>query len=224
MPAATANPAPAPTRPRPSNPGTRRVIVADDHPVFRDGIVRALLATGRYEIAGEAGDGETALDLILRHRPGVALVDLRMPRLDGFGLLRRIKGERLSVSLVLLSAFTQPKIVEQALAAGAAAYLSKDASREQIIAGVDAAASAARVLQPLAPLSPHNDRAPTHEQPGLAERRACRAPSIKHPDWAEALTDSQRRAAIGRAHAQQRLAEARQHALVSIWLRELIRG
>jgi CheY-like chemotaxis protein len=127
MSAPTATLSPAPTDARRAPAGRQRIVVADDHPVFREGMVRALVETGRYEIAGEAPDGNAALDLIRRQRPDVALVDLRMPGPDGLDLVRRLSGEGLGVSLVLLSAFMQPKIVDKALAAGAAAYLSKDA-------------------------------------------------------------------------------------------------
>lgn len=193
MPVPTDTLTPVPTRARPAVPGTRRIVVADDHPVFREGMVRALVETGRYEIAGEAADGQTALDLILRHRPDVALVDLRMPGLDGLGLLRRVRGEELDVSLVLLSAFTQPKIVDEALAAGAAGYLSKDASREEILVGVDAAAVGGRIVQ--------------HDAPGPADNEATRA----------------RRADDDRARAQHRREAASHEALVSAWLGELAR-
>jgi DNA-binding NarL/FixJ family response regulator len=193
MPVPTDTLTPVPTRARPAVPGTRRIVVADDHPVFREGMVRALVQTGRYEIAGEAADGQTALDLILRHRPDVALVDLRMPGLDGLGLLRRVSAEELGVSLVLLSAFTQPKIVDEALAAGAAGYLSKDASREEILAAVDAAALGGRIVQ--------------HDAPGPAHDEATPA----------------RRADNDRARAQHRREAASHEALVSTWLRELAR-
>jgi DNA-binding NarL/FixJ family response regulator len=163
MSASTATLTPAPTDARRALAGRQRIVVADDHPVFREGMVRALVETGRYEIAGEAADGNAALDLIRRQRPDVALVDLRMPGLDGLDLLRRLSGEELGVSLVLLSAFMQPKIVEKALAAGAAAYLSKDASREEILAAVDAAALGARIVQPGAPGPTHDGATPARE-------------------------------------------------------------
>ena len=197
MSVSTATLTPAPTDARPALAGRQRIVVADDHPVFREGMVRALIETGRYEIAGEAADGNAALDLIRRQRPDVALVDLRMPGLDGLDLLRRLSGEGLGVSLVLLSAFMQPKIVEKALAAGAAGYLSKDASREEILAAVDAASLGARIVQP--------------DAPGRA------------PGRAEPLADHQRRADAGRARAQHRHAVASQESLVSAWLHELAR-
>ena len=198
MPTATSTPTPTrPAVPKPVIPGLRRVVVADDHPVYRDGIVRALLETGRYDVAGQAGDGEAALDLIHRYRPHVALVDLRMPKLDGLGLVRRMQGEGLHIPLVLLSAFTQLHIVERALAAGAAAYLSKDASREKIVAALDAAGLDRPVL--MRPVSIPPD----------------------HTGSADALAESQRRAAIGRERERSRQAAASETALIAGWLRRL---
>jgi two-component system nitrate/nitrite response regulator NarL len=113
------------------------VVIADDHAVYRDGIVRALQETGRYRIEGEASDGTTAAELIERRRPDVALLDLRMPGLDGLALLARLRG---GVPVVLLTAFPHDELADQALAAGAAGFLGKAASRAQIVAALDAAA------------------------------------------------------------------------------------
>jgi hypothetical protein len=93
-----------------------------------------------------------------------------MPGPDGLDLVRRLSGEGLGVSLVLLSAFMQPKIVDKALAAGAAAYLSKDASREEILAAVDAAALGARIVQRAAP-GPAHDEATSAREPRVAQHR-----------------------------------------------------
>ncbi len=201
MPTATSTPTPTrPSVPKPVIPGLRRIVVADDHPVYRDGMVRALLETGRYEVAGQAGDGETALDLIHRCRPDVVLADLRMPKLDGLGLVRRLEGEGLHIPLVLLSAFTQLHIVERALAAGAAAYLSKDAPREQIVATLDAAG----VDYPIIEKPPSIPPLPT--------------------GWADALAEHQRRATTNRERERSRQAArqtASEAALVTTWLRRL---
>ena len=77
----------------------------------------------------------------------MALLDLRMPALDALGVLRRLERDGIHVPVVLISAFTQPQIIDQALTAGAAGYLSKDAPREEILVALDAVASGARVVQ-----------------------------------------------------------------------------
>jgi two-component system nitrate/nitrite response regulator NarL len=113
--------------------GPLHIVVADDHPVFREGMVRALRATGRYEIAGEAADGRSAFELIATWRPDAALIDLRMPELDGLGVLRRLRRAQIALPVVILSALADPVLVERALAAGAAGYVTKDAARAEII-------------------------------------------------------------------------------------------
>ncbi|WP_051324586.1 response regulator [Candidatus Solirubrobacter pratensis] len=115
------------------------VVVADDHPVYRDGIVRALLDTGRYRIEAEASDGSTAAELIEARRPDVALLDLGMPGLDGLAVLHRLRRGGVGVPVVMLTAFPHAELADQALAGGAAVLIGKDCSREEIVAALDAA-------------------------------------------------------------------------------------
>jgi two-component system nitrate/nitrite response regulator NarL len=122
-----------------------RVVVADDHPLYRAGIVGALLETGRFAIAGEAANGEEAFELVASHRPDLAIVDLRMPRLDGLGLIAQLATREIVVPILLLSAFTERAVVDRALAAGAAGYIAKQADREEIVAAAEAIALGGRV-------------------------------------------------------------------------------
>jgi two-component system nitrate/nitrite response regulator NarL len=126
---------------------TSTVVVADDHPLYRAGIVRALVETGRFEIAGEADDGEAAYELIVRHRPALAIVDVRMPRLDGLGVIARLTAHQIGVPVVLLSAFTEPEVVKLAFASGAAGYVAKQADRDELVAAADAVATGRRTVQ-----------------------------------------------------------------------------
>jgi two-component system, NarL family, nitrate/nitrite response regulator NarL len=124
-----------------------RVLVADDHPMFRAGIVRALEEDERFAVVGEAGDGEGAERLIHERNPDVALVDLRMPGLDGFKLLAGLRHHEPPVAVVVLTAYTHPSLVHSAMASGAAAYVAKDNDREEILKVlVDVAAGRRRVL------------------------------------------------------------------------------
>jgi two-component system, NarL family, nitrate/nitrite response regulator NarL len=124
------------------NNGTRvTVYVADDHPVFRDGVVLALKRRPDFEVVGEADDGRTALDEIRVLTPAVALLDVKMPGLDGHAVLRAIQRDDLPTRVVLLSATVLPPEAREGLAAGALAYLSKEVNRDAIC---DAVAAAAR--------------------------------------------------------------------------------
>jgi two-component system nitrate/nitrite response regulator NarL len=112
-----------------------RVIVADDHPLYREGVVRALLASGQIEIVAEADDGRTALAGVREHLPDVALLDYKLPELDGVAVTNAIVREQLPTRVLLVSAFTDSGVVYKALETGAAGFLSKEARREEIVDG-----------------------------------------------------------------------------------------
>ena len=127
--------------------GTRvRVVVADDHPFFRDGVSRGLSQSGRVEVVAEAGDGHAALEAIREHRPDVALVDYQMPGVDGLGVVHAVVREELATRVLLLSAFSDGAVVFAALQEGAAGYLPKDARRSEIIEAVLAVARGETVV------------------------------------------------------------------------------
>ena len=124
------------------------VFVADDHPVFRDGLVRALRTRPEFEIVGEAGDGREALGEIKRLTPDVALLDLKMPGLDGAAVAQAVRRDGLPTRVVLISAHAPSELVYRAISLGAAAYLSKEASRDEICDTVAAAARGETRLSP----------------------------------------------------------------------------
>ena len=125
-----------------------RVIVADDHPLYREGVVRALLASGQVEIVAEADDGRAALAGIREHLPDVALLDYKLPELDGVAVTNAIVREQLPTRVLLVSAFTDSGVVYKALETGAAGFLSKEARREEIVDGVLACARGENVVPP----------------------------------------------------------------------------
>jgi len=124
------------------------VVVADDHPLYREGVVRALVASGQIEIVAEAEDGRSALTEIQEHRPDVALLDYKLPDLDGVAVTHAIVREQLPTRVLLVSAFTDSAIVYKALETGAAGFISKEARREQIADAVLACARGENVVPP----------------------------------------------------------------------------
>jgi two-component system nitrate/nitrite response regulator NarL len=124
------------------------VVVVDDHPFFRDGVIRGLSRSGQIEVVAEVGDGRQALEVIERERPAVALVDYQMPDIDGLALVHAAVRAQLPTRVLLLSAFTDSEIVFQALQEGAAGYMSKDSSRDQIVDAVLSVARGGTVLPP----------------------------------------------------------------------------
>jgi two-component system nitrate/nitrite response regulator NarL len=108
------------------------VVVAEDHDAYRDGLVRAIAAAKRLELAGAAADGLEAEGLIEELRPDVALLDVKMPGLGGLELCARIAERGLPTRVVMISAYLDPSLVTRARHAGAAAYIGKDAPRDEI--------------------------------------------------------------------------------------------
>jgi len=115
--------------------GPLRIVVADDHPLFRRAVVHALEAEPlSFLVVGEAHDGDEALALIEALEPNVALIDMRMPTLDGIAVTRAVAEHDcpLPTKLLLLSAFDDPELVWEAVSAGAAGYLDKAATHQEI--------------------------------------------------------------------------------------------
>lgn len=128
--------------------GSVRVVVGDDHPLFREGLVRALAGNETVEVVGEAEDGVAALALIRQHRPDVALLDYRMPGMDGAAVAAAARRDDLPTRVLLVSAHDEAEIVYQALQQGAAGYLPKDSTRAEIVAAVLDCARGHDVLSP----------------------------------------------------------------------------
>lgn len=122
------------------------MFVADDHPLYRDAVVRALKARPEFELVGEAADGREALDAIRELEPAVAVLDVQMPGLQGSDVLHAIKRDSLPTRVVLLSAHLDSETVYRAIAEGAGAYLSKESTRERICDAVAAVARGEVVL------------------------------------------------------------------------------
>ena len=124
------------------------VVVADDHPVYREGIVRAVEERAELELVGQADSGPGALAAVREHAPDVAVLDMRMPGLDGIEVLDAIERESLATRVVVVSAYMESEVVYAAIRSGARAYLSKQASREQICDTVAAVGRGETVLTP----------------------------------------------------------------------------
>lgn len=118
-----------------------RVLVADDHPLYREGIVRAVKERPDLELVGESGDGREALEQIRELRPDVAVLDIRMPGLEGTQILSAIRRDGLATEVVFVSAFMESELAYRTVADGAKGYLSKESSRQEIC---DAIATVAR--------------------------------------------------------------------------------
>lgn len=118
-----------------SSAAAMRLVIVDDHEGYRSGILRAASAHPAIEVVGVGADGNEGLELIVRHEPDVALVDIRMPNADGFTLMRALRelDPPPPSRIVLLTAEPDPALAEAATGLGAAGFLSKDLSRLEIL-------------------------------------------------------------------------------------------
>ncbi|MFI9836605.1 response regulator [Nonomuraea sp. NPDC051941] len=124
-----------------------RLIIVDDHPVVRDGL-RGIFTDDEFEVVGEAGDGFEALAVVERTNPDVVLTDLRMPRMKGAELIRRLREQAPDVRVLVLTTFDDDVDVLPAIEEGATGYLLKDTPRAELRRAVQAAARGETVLSP----------------------------------------------------------------------------
>lgn len=125
-----------------------RVAVVDDQGMVRRGLVSLLGMEPDIEVVGEAGDGEAAIQLIEREKPDVALLDIRMPVMDGIEAMRRLTAAGVTTRLLALTTFDLDEYVFEALRAGASGFLLKDASVEELAAAIRTVAGGEAVLAP----------------------------------------------------------------------------
>jgi DNA-binding NarL/FixJ family response regulator len=126
-----------------------RILLADDHPVVRDGLAAMLATQPDFEVVGEAGNGAEALTEAARLRPDVVLMDLEMPTLDGIEAIRRLRVADPAVQVVVLTAFDTDERIVGAIQAGAQGYLLKGAPRAEIFAAIRTVSAGGALIPPV---------------------------------------------------------------------------
>jgi DNA-binding NarL/FixJ family response regulator len=125
-----------------------RVVIVDDHRLFVDALALLLGHDERLDVIGTAGDGRTAIDLVVKQRAEVAVIDVRMPEVDGLETARRLRRRSPDTSVILVTGMDEPKLAEQAREAGAVALLTKGALHEELKEAIVAAANRAEASLP----------------------------------------------------------------------------
>ncbi|MDH2425646.1 response regulator transcription factor [Sphaerisporangium sp. TRM90804] len=147
-----------------------RMIIVDDHPVVRDGLRGIFTDDDSFEVVGEAADGPEALAVALRTRPDVVLMDLRMPKMSGSEVIRRLREQTPGVNVLVLTTFDDDADVLPAIEQGATGYLLKDTPRADLRRAVQAAARGETVLSPsVAEVMTNRARAPERRTPSPRE-------------------------------------------------------
>jgi DNA-binding NarL/FixJ family response regulator len=204
------------------------LILADDHPLVREGVRRILEARGDLHVVAEAGDGEEAVQAVLEHRPDVALIDLCMPQLSGSEAIRRIK-RAIATPCIVLSMHEECGFVTQALEAGAQAYVVKAASSDELFEAIDAVRRGRSYLSPsiahwAVDAIAHSSTRPGSRLSGLTlrEREVLRliAEGLSSKEIAAALFVSAKTVEAHRARLMAKLNVHRASGLVRVALQE----
>src|SRR5215203_2370477 len=111
----------------------KRILISDDHPIFRSGLRALIDADPSFSVVGEATDGEQALSMIMDERPDVAIIDYNMPRLNGFELLKKISKSKVPVIPVMLTMHNDEAMFSKAFGLGARGYVLKDCAGVDIV-------------------------------------------------------------------------------------------
>jgi DNA-binding NarL/FixJ family response regulator len=125
--------------------GEITLLIADDHPMVRAGL-RSMLTASRINVVGETGDGQGALEAVRRLNPQVVLMDIRMPGMDGMQALEAIRTEKLETRVIMVTTYRSTSYLLRSLSAGAAGFVLKDISREELLAAIYSVADGASLV------------------------------------------------------------------------------
>lgn len=126
-----------------------KVLIADDHPVVREGLFAMLNRQPDFKVIGEAKDGVEAVEMARRLEPDVVLMDLRMPGVDGVEAMRQIRSTNPDIKFIILTTYSDDEYIFSGIEAGARAYLLKDAPREELFKAIRAVYKGESLIQPV---------------------------------------------------------------------------
>lgn len=125
-----------------------KVIIVDDHPLFRQGLRQVIEADSRFHLVGEAGDGESGLRLIQEKKPAIAVLDVSLPKLSGLEVTRQVKSKKLPTSIIILTMYKEEETFNQALDLGVKGFVLKENAAEDIVNSLAKVAEGEHYLSP----------------------------------------------------------------------------
>lgn len=125
-----------------------KVLVAEDHPIFREGLICAILKEDKYKIVAETGDGLEAFNLIKKEKPDIALLDISMPNMNGLEIAREIQKENLKVKCILLTMHKERDFLNSAVEAGVKGYVLKDEAPQNLLEALKIVSGGKRYISP----------------------------------------------------------------------------
>ncbi len=209
--------------------GPTKVVIVDDHPLFRQGLRQLVETDGQFELVGEAGTGDEALALIRRSKPDIAVLDVNLPGISGLEVARQVQSLKLPTRVVILTMFTEEETVDRALDLGVFGFVLKENATQDILASLVAVAKGEHYLSPSISgfLVRRRGRAEAlaQKKPGLddltkAERRILKLIAEKKTsrDIAAELFISPRTVEAHRANISQKLGLRGSHSLLQFAL------
>jgi DNA-binding NarL/FixJ family response regulator len=206
-----------------------RIVIADDHPIFRKGLRSTIETDPKLKIVAEAEDGERALELIQTLKPDIAILDMEMPQKSGFEVIQEARQKKLSAAVIFLTMHKDERFFNAALDEGAKGYVLKDSAVNDIIACIKAVASGQNFISPLLSTYLLNRRSKAvslkQQKPGLdnltpTERQVLRliAGNKTSKEIADGLCISTRTVEKHRANISEKLELHGSHALLNFAL------
>lgn len=125
-----------------------RLLIADDHPIVRQGLRQILEREVDLEVTGEVGDGQAALEQIVLRQPDIAVLDIDMPKMNGFDVLRALREKQTPGKVILLTVHREEEFFDEALKLGASGYVLKDSAVEEIVAAIRSVSGGQNYLSP----------------------------------------------------------------------------
>jgi len=207
-----------------------KIVIADDHPMIRDGLRNAIERNSAWEIVGEAQDGEAAIDLINRLQPAIAILDISMPVRNGFEVVRALRQKKIQTKVIFLTMHRDEDFFQQALDLGVGGYVLKDSSVIDVVSAIKAVSKGEHFTSPALTsylIRSRTSASATAQEQGLGlhslsptERRVLEliAEYKTSKDIADELSTSPRTVETHRTNICQKLGLHGRHALMKFAL------